>query len=222
MRRLAAVLFVIAVAVLAISAGTSLGRSHRAPAAGLNKNQLRRRPVGRPNLRVVRFAHAVARVQADQTQSFAILAQPTVAADALPQSLLARGIAQQLTIAAGANVTLARATTTSAGTAWVVPGDQMMCVVVAASSGAAADTCLPNATAATGRGVLWGMSNTGSAPTYFVGGLVPNGVNSVTLSWQDGTDSQVQVSGNVWVATSKSEPVAVSEQGTGTTVDLGG
>jgi hypothetical protein len=123
-----------------------------------------------------------------QAAAFAILRRPAGAADAVPPSLLPA----QLVGVYGADATLARRIggSSAALAAWVVPGNGSLCLV--ADSGS---VCGPDAALIT-HGLYMESGGAGTPGTQSVVGLVPDGVDAVTLTLADGSRRLVDVVAN--------------------------
>jgi len=101
----------------------------------------------------------------------------------------------------GANLALARETTTSAGSAWLVPGDQSLCLIArSVTTGTAVlggATCTSDAGAAAG--ALEQVSGSAKDPgVQLVSGVVPDGVSSVRVTAPDGVVESAAVGDNVY------------------------
>lgn len=136
------------------------------------------------------------------TEAFSVLRRPRTAADDLPATVHVAFSAN-----AGAEVGLARRVQNAAGTAYVIPGKGSMCLMSGAStegeSGAGGAGCVANAEATQGylemeEGGEYN-SNEAATATTFVSGLVPDGVNHVTLHLSGGRIVVAPVSENVYM-----------------------
>lgn len=130
-------------------------------------------------------------------QALRALSRPRTEADGIPA-----GIAPAFSAASGANVDLSRKVETPNGDAWLVPGTSSLCLV--ADGGA---VCVPAESAAEGglaqEGGVEGagpikLSEFDSAPKE-VSGVVPNGVDTVTVHLVNGTSSTLTVHENVYM-----------------------
>lgn len=134
-------------------------------------------------------------VDTAESSAFSVMDRPQVAGDIVPTDELIAFSANS-----GANPGLARHVTTSAGNAWLVPGDGDICLigesVTTAGQGGAA--CGPDTQAVAGKLALESTSthNPGAA---FVAGLAPNGVTSVTLLTKSGDQYSAAVKDNVYM-----------------------
>jgi hypothetical protein len=109
-------------------------------------------------------------IPAEQAAAFSILRRPADASDRLPDQTLTGGRMGEL----GFNPALARRASTQVGDLWVVPGSGF----IALYNGNA--TATPTAYAVTHGTVMWG-SSAGLRPNVATHGLVPDGVEEVTL-----------------------------------------
>lgn len=127
-------------------------------------------------------------VQADQAASFAMFRRAPTASDALPagvRSLLGE------TAVTGKNVDLARAVTTAAGTAWVVPGDGAICIALPDPVDIVGLGCATTQFAAK-YGALAELYNPGDPDTRLVGILLPDG-GSATVLYENGKSDELLV-----------------------------
>jgi hypothetical protein len=139
---------------------------------------------------------------------FGVLRQAS--ASPLPPSVTAGLSGGVFTGIYGANLALARqATGLAPGAAWVVPGDGSVCLIAASTtetSGAPVDETLGGAScgddtdAASGNVQFVGGSRKFPGEQY-VAGLVPDGVDTVTISTANGTIDTVPVNDNVYMDT---------------------
>lgn len=134
--------------------------------------------------------------QAD-AQALSVLARPRTAADAIPA-----GIAPTFSAASGANVELSRKVETPDGPVWLVPGTGSLCLVTRGGA-----VCGAAASAAEGR-LAQEESVEGAAPVKIsevesapkeVSGVVPNGVETVTVHLLSGGTSTLTVHENVYM-----------------------
>jgi len=174
-----------------VATGTSLKHSH-------HPHHLIPPAHPRPHARLATAAAA------DQVATFAVLRRSRAATDALPAAMLAPGLTGGRDVETfGTNVNLARrATGLTAGAAWIIPGATGMCL--AAEAGTAADapsgaSCGDSAIAESGR-MYVEAHGPAAASADFVAGLVPDGVDAVTITLANGTSERVAVHDNVYTA----------------------
>jgi hypothetical protein len=131
----------------------------------------------------------VIEVPADQAKSFAILRRPQVDSDQIPEHAWPRfegGRIGEL----GLNPALARRVVTALGEAWVIPGNGYVALDVGGMTANRAEH-------AARRGMItW----TSRAPDHqnLVHGLVPDGVDEVTLLASNGATTTAVVTENVY------------------------
>ena len=134
----------------------------------------------------------VAGISKDQAAAFAVLRRPQVAGDQLPEDrwpALEGGMIGRL----GLNPALARRVTTEAGDVWVIPGNGFICHLDENGMGC-------NSTQVA---VAKGLVGWGSARPHektIVSGVVPDGVEQVTLISKRGTTKVAGVHDNVYGA----------------------
>ncbi len=158
----------------------------------------------------------------EQSADLGILRRPRVASDALSAQQISE-LTNSPTAANGPNPALSRqAQGLTDGSAWVIPGDGMICFEYDATpvGGGGGGTCQPD-TAITNSDwpVMTGGSGPGS-PTS-VAGLVPDGVSQVALKLGDGSTMTVAVHENVYLATVHGGVASVTYTGPNGTVTLG-
>jgi hypothetical protein len=147
-------------------------------------------------------AQVVTTISPTVSSSFSVLKGPATAADALPASFIATHQNSPLVGELGVNLKLAHlAHGVTDGTAWVVPGDSGVCLVVsrygnAEITGAA---CEADASVIAGNTLLTSGTPNGVAGE-FIAGLVPDGVASVSLQFADGSSETLAVHDNVYTA----------------------
>ncbi|HEY4895887.1 MAG TPA: hypothetical protein VII01_07335 [Solirubrobacteraceae bacterium] len=163
---------------------------------------------------------------ASQTANLGILRRPRGPADALPATPAA-SVTQSPMAASGVNLSLSRRVSgIGSGAAWVIPGNNTICLIAdnaqalamasrypSATSrvpGASGVTsCAPTSSAAKG----WSAGTSGtseSRTTVFTAGIVPDGVNSVTISVDGGQPILLPVHENVYAAEVQGWPSLVS------------
>jgi hypothetical protein len=166
-----------------------------------------------------------------QTSSFSILSRTQDADDAVPAESAAQveasGTFKGLF---GANVGLARkARGFASGAAWVVPGDNSVCLIAASTVDASGvpqagmpggATCAREMGVAAGR--LYLVSGSEKAPDkQFIAGIAPNGVSGVQLELSDNSTVEVPVHENVYMALVSEEVGSLSfERSSGGVVKL--
>jgi hypothetical protein len=137
----------------------------------------------------------------EQSADLEILRRPRVATDAL-SALQVSELTDSPTAANGPNPDLSRsAQGLTNGSAWLIPGDGMICFEYALTGGAGGGgTCQPDALVNAGKMVIFG-GYTSAHPVESVAGVVPDGVTSVTITTTTGDSTEVPVHENVYVAT---------------------
>jgi hypothetical protein len=133
----------------------------------------------------------VAVVSAEQAESFAILRRPQVETDQMPESrwkVFDGGLVGRL----GLNPALARRALTPVGDVWVVPGSGYIGLEVGGMS------CERTEAAASRGMVTWTSLNSGVQD--LIHGLVPDGVEEVTLLAANHASTTVSVNENVYGA----------------------
>lgn len=132
-------------------------------------------------------------------QALGVLDRPRTQADVIPA-----GVAPSFSAASGANVDLSRKVETPNGNAWLVPGTSSLCLV--ADGGA---VCAPAESAAEGdlaqEGGIGGAESVKpseiNSAAKEVSGVVPNGVETVTVHLVSGGTSTLTVHENVYMGT---------------------
>jgi hypothetical protein len=176
-------------------------------------------------------ATPVTAVSTAQTSTFSILARPQDTSDRVPAESAAQveasGTFKGLF---GASVSLARkADGFASGAAWVVPGDDSVCLIAASTVGASGvpqqgmpggATCAKESGVAAGQ--LYLLSGSEKAPgKQFIAGIAPNGVSGVQLELSDNSTMTVPVHENVYMALVAEEIASVSfERSSGGVVKL--
>ena len=158
----------------------------------------------------------------DQSADLGILRRPRVASDALSPLQISE-LTDSPTAANGPNPALSRqAQGLTGGSAWVVPGDGMICFEYDATAvgGGGGGTCQPDASVSNGD---WPpmTSGSGSGGWTSVGGLVPDGVSQVALKLSDGSTETVAVHENVYLATVNGGIASITYTGPNGTVTRG-
>lgn len=150
-----------------------------------------------------RNAEVISAPDSAQVALLGVLRRDVQAGDALPDDVRAH-IAESLAPSLGANASLARrALRTALGEdLYVVPGRGWVCL--AASAGVAG--CTPTDQIAQGYAVMVQRIPSGIR----LGGLVPDGVASVTIRGAAGESATTRAEGNAWRADVAFEPVAVA------------
>jgi hypothetical protein len=131
----------------------------------------------------------LAAVSAEQAQSFAILRRPQLKTDRLPRSH-GETFEGGLIGRCGLNPDLARRAVTQLGDVWVVPGDGYIALVVGGM------VCNRTEIAARHGMVTW-TSGSGALQDH-VHGLVPDGVEQVSLVAANDASTTVAVNDNVY------------------------
>jgi hypothetical protein len=150
----------------------------------------------------------------DQSADLGILRRPRVPSDALSAAQISDWT-NTPAAANGPNPALSRqAQGLTDGSAWVIPGDGMICFEYLAAAGAlGGGTCQPDASIADGK---WPVETSGgqAAPgVTAVAGLVPDGVAQVALTLSSGATQAVAVHENVYLATVHGGVASVSYTG---------
>ena len=157
----------------------------------------------------------------DQSADLAILRRPRVPSDALSAQQISE-LTDSPTAANGPNPALSRqAQGLTGGSAWVIPGDGMLCFEYDATAvGGGGGTCQPDASISNGD---WPVMTGGSGPGSMtsVAGLVPDGVSQVALKLSDGSTMTVAVHENVYLATVHGGVASVTYTGPNGSVTLG-
>ena len=162
----------------ALSSATPKPQAGRAPAAGRGRGE--------------RAAKAmITALSAEQAENFAILRRPETADDRLSderQEAFRTGLVARQ----GLNPALARRARTSIGDVWIIPGSGTIALDVGGMSVARVDSAIARGT------VTW--TSTSSGEQDIVHGLVPDGVQEVTLTASNGAATTVVVKDNVYGA----------------------
>lgn len=168
-------------------------------------------------------ASAVAGISAGQLAAFEVLGHPRSADDEITAGS-ASVLAEQLREIAQANVALARriGSVNDAARAWLVPGNDQLCVVT--DEGVRASfQCVPTDVAASGYAVQTrsGGPGRGVGPTTVMQ-LLPDSVDKVTVTSAASSAETVAVTRN-WVQTRMDRPSAIrfDRDGAPRTVSLG-
>lgn len=114
---------------------------------------------------------------------------------------------------AGVNPALARDVQTSAGSVWVAPGSNVLCVS-AAGAGTTAPlgaTCANDSLAQGGDDYM--LAGRAGAPTLLAG-VVPDGVTRVVVTRADGSATELPVTANTYVTTTTGQFASISVDGT--------
>jgi len=136
--------------------------------------------------------------------AFGVLRRSVSAGDALPATFLAREAANPTDVLqglAGANPSLARrAQGLPSGSAWIVPGNGMICIATAlpGTVQVGATSCTVSDAAAAGRLALSARSS--QQGWQWVVGLTPDNVAQVSVIRADGTTQTVDVHDNVYAS----------------------
>jgi hypothetical protein len=151
-------------------------------------------------------------------EAFALMRRPQTQADAIPAS--AQPAFSQ---ASGANPGLARRVSDGAGAeAWLIPGSGSACILARAPAYAIGGAvCVP--TAAARAGELDVQSASSLLPgSELVAGVVPDGVEAVTLQLADGSSSHVQVREGVYLALVPGAVTSIDASGPGVSIVVAG
>jgi hypothetical protein len=114
---------------------------------------------------------------------------------------------------AGVNPALSRAVQTPAGSVWVAPGSNVLCVSATgpgtgvALGAACADDSLAQ------RGDDYMLAGRAGAPTLLAG-VVPDGVTKVVVTRADGSTTDLPVTANTFVTTTTGQFASISVDGT--------
>jgi hypothetical protein len=172
-------------------------------------------------------AQPAASVPAAASSSFSVLGSSVTASDALPSAYVASHQNSALVGELGANLKLAHLVPgVTPGAVWVVPTDSGVCLIVSQYNNGqiTGAGCMGEASAADGKLVFQAGSTQGSAGE-FVAGLVPDGVDSVSLTLANGESKTLAVHDNVYATSvTASAPTAVHFAGAGgasNTVQMG-
>jgi hypothetical protein len=152
-------------------------------------------------------------VSAQQAESFAVLRRPQRQSDRLPES---RWEAFEVGMRArrGLNPALARRVITPAGDVWVVPGNGHISLAVDGGT-----TCNRTEHAARRGMVTW--TSRRSTGQGIVHGLVPDGVEEVTLNTATDTSTTIRIDENVYGAVLDGHFRSLRFSGLAGTVELG-
>jgi hypothetical protein len=145
-------------------------------------------------------AQVVTTVAPTVSSSFSVLTGSVTAADALPASFVAMHQNSPLVGELGVNLKLAHlARGVTDGTAWVVPGDSGVCLVVSRySNGEITGTgCSADASVIAGQTLLTAGTPSGVGGE-FIAGLVPDGVEHVSLHFVGRSSETLIVHDNVY------------------------
>jgi hypothetical protein len=155
--------------------------------------------------------------------SFSVLRGSVTAADALPASYIATHQNSPLVGEFGANLKLAHlARGVTEGTAWVVPTDSGVCLVAShyGNGEIAGAACAANSAVIAGE-MLFTSGTPDGVGGEFIAGLVPDGVDNVSLQFADGSSETLAVHDNVYTTdVTKGSPSAVTFSGPGGTKTL--
>ena len=134
----------------------------------------------------------------DQTAQLGILRRPRDGSDVLPSGLVTEVTNTPGDGGYGLNPSLSRrALGASGGIAWLVPGNGNLCLEVRFPVAGGGGVCGPNAEFSSGREIAIGFS--AQAPTVQgVAGVVPDGVDRVTITPMTGQELVTPVEGNVY------------------------
>jgi hypothetical protein len=149
----------------------------------------------------------------DQTAHLAILRRPRVASDALPAADVHVFTASPAA-GSGPNVALSRsAEGLTGGSAWLIPGNGMICFIFNSPPVGGGATCQPNARITTGRFPVLTSGSMNAPGMTALAGVVPDGVAQVTLNTADDPPRTVPVHENVYLATVRGHLTSVMYQG---------
>jgi hypothetical protein len=148
-------------------------------------------------------------LSADQVRDFAVLRTHWRAADRVPArehaSLVAGGAATRN----GLNFRFSRVSRAEGGDVYLVPGQGTVCITSQEADGSlGGQGCLTDAAAATGQAVMvdWNAQDPSS---WFVSGVVGDGITQVTLTLADGSSETLPVSDNAYAAAVTTQPLSV-------------
>jgi len=162
----------------AVSSLTPEPQAAGAPAAGRSRGERQAKPM-------------ITALSAEQAENFAILRRPETDEDRLPderQEVLRTGLVARQ----GLNPALARRARTSIGDVWIIPGNGDIALDVGGMSVAHVGDTIARGM------VTW--TSTPSREQDMVHGLVPDGVQEVTLRASNGATTTVAVKDNVYGA----------------------
>lgn len=120
-------------------------------------------------------------IQPSQSKSFAAFRRPRTAADVIPQEV--RGLLTE-TAVTGKNVDLSRSVTSTAGTAWIIPGDNAVCIALPDPTEVVGVGCATTDYAAA-YGSLATLYDPKRPSSKLVGLLLPDG-GSASVRYADG------------------------------------
>jgi hypothetical protein len=172
----------------AVSSLTPEPQAAGAPAAGRSRGERQAKPM-------------ITALSAEQAENFAILRRAETDEDRLPGERQ-EGLRTGLVARQGLNPALARRARTSIGDVWIIPGNGNIALDVGGMS-------VADVEGAIARGmVTW--TSTSSREQDIVHGLVPDGVQEVTLTASNGATTTVAVKDNVYGAMLDGRFTAVS------------
>lgn len=146
----------------------------------------------------------------DQTAKLGILRRPRAASDVL-SPLQVSQLTNTPTAANGPNQNLSRQVQgLTAGSAWVIPGDGMICFQYTVPGVGGGGTCQPDSAVAENDWPVVTSRSQDTPGAAAVGGLVPDGVPHVVLTLDDATTITAQVHENVYLAVIHGELDSVS------------
>jgi len=186
----------VALGAAAVTAGVALASSGSAISAG-DATVADGPTIGAP-------VSQISSVAPDQAAAIGLLARPLGPGDAMTDAMVASQSSGGLVSAYGINPALARrAGGLADGGAWVIPGNGAICFAAYGNAGGVADanggeSCDTASDAIAGHEAM--IASSQRAPGWLlVAGLVPDGVQSVTLTFADGSDETLPVSDNVYL-----------------------
>jgi hypothetical protein len=150
--------------------------------------------------------------------AFALMRRGQTQADVIPAS-----VQPAFSQASGANPALARRVSDGAGTeAWLVPGNGSACILARAPAYAIGGAvCVPTASARAGELDVQGASS--QLPGgELVAGVVPDGVESVTLHLADGSSLEAPVREGVYLALVRGAVTSIAASGPGVAIAVAG
>jgi hypothetical protein len=161
-----------------------------------------------------------ATIAPDQLSQLGILRRPRVASDVLPAAA-AQGLTDSPTAASGANAELSRsAQGLTTGSAWLIPGNGMICFEYEDPPIGGGGTCQADAVVTSGQ--LVDIAGGATVPgTTLVAGVVPDGVTQVTLNLTGGGTVTATVHENVYLTTITAGLASVTFQGPNGAVTVG-
>lgn len=149
--------------------------------------------------------------------TYAILERPRTAEDNLPGAVAEEYIQRQPN---GVNGSLARkAFSTSSTDVFVVPADGQVCIITTPRDGTSFSTCTLAESLRSETNV---PSTNVESEKVTIFGMVPDGVEHVTVTFDDGSKAEHPVTGNVYLveATVSNQAVSVTYDGPTGRVDL--